>query len=347
MILIINACTTGSKKSTDVVQKKPNKILLSSASDILQWINKQKKENKNTEKNSQKNVSKSADELFSNKKYSVLIQNFLQKKPENFHTEQLLIRSLLVQNKIDLAKKRLENLKNNQEKTTKKNKKIINYLTIFIHLKVQQYKRAKQKTQKHLKSYPFDDYGLFLLSQIYLCTRNFIGVEYILKVWKEEKPLSRPLRRLVIGLLFQQNGKDEKAKTIFTQLQTAHPSTFLLTKLGLLAFKQKHYKASRKVFVKILKQDPYHEEAFLGLAETEKALGNTEDAKKYLQKTLKINPFNFYARLELGILSMEVFQEYLEAKRLFLEVTESSIVANPLKKIASAYLLELSNRGWK
>jgi choline-sulfatase len=101
---------------------------------------------------------------------------------------------------------------------------------------------------------------------------------------------------------FQQNQND-KAEALLTEVQHKDPQIYVIPfLLGEAALKQQNWQIAADEFQRCLQLNPNFDNAMTGMARALVKLDRAEDARIWLNKALQINPHNYRALYEVGLL---------------------------------------------
>lgn len=107
---------------------------------------------------------------------------------------------------------------------------------------------------------------------------------------------------LKAGDAFQLN-EDDRADALLQQVQEKDPRIYVIPfMLGESALRRENWQEAVDQLQRCLALNPNFDNAMTGMARALTRLGRTDEAKTWLQKTLQINPQNYRAWYEIGLL---------------------------------------------
>jgi arylsulfatase A-like enzyme/Flp pilus assembly protein TadD len=97
--------------------------------------------------------------------------------------------------------------------------------------------------------------------------------------------------------------EDDRADALLQQVQEKDPQIYVIPfMLGESALRRENWQEAVDQLQRCLALNPNFDNAMIGLARALTRLGRTDEAKTWLQKTLQINPQNYRAWYEIGLL---------------------------------------------
>jgi len=100
-----------------------------------------------------------------------------------------------------------------------------------------------------------------------------------------------------------QRGEDDRAEALLTDIQQKDPQIYVIPfLLGESALRRQEWTKATEELSRCLALNPNFDNAMTGLAQALAKLGRAGEAKDWLQKALQINPENYRAWYQLGLL---------------------------------------------
>lgn len=119
-----------------------------------------------------------------------------------------------------------------------------------------------------------------------------------------------------IGCLYEQNGYLDKAKSYHEHALTLKEDILPLFRLGEIYFKNEEYKQAREYFQKVIKLDPYHEQAMLNLANIAGQEENKAEELHYLMEAFCLNPYCISVEAAIGLMDeLSMLEDFLQRFR--------------------------------
>ena len=104
---------------------------------------------------------------------------------------------------------------------------------------------------------------------------------------------------------FQRN-QDDQAEALLNEVQQKDPQIYVIPfMLGESALRQQNWEGAAEKLQRCLALNPNFDNAMTGLARALAKLGRVNEAKNWLQKALQINPENYRAWYQVGLLDAE------------------------------------------
>ena len=100
-----------------------------------------------------------------------------------------------------------------------------------------------------------------------------------------------------------QRGQDDQAEALLTEVEQKDPQLYVIPfMLGESALRRENWGAAAEQLQRCLTLNPNFDNAMTGLARALAKLGRTDEARNWLQKALQINPENYRALYQMGLL---------------------------------------------
>ncbi len=100
-----------------------------------------------------------------------------------------------------------------------------------------------------------------------------------------------------------QRGRDDQAETLLTQVEQKDPQLYVIPfMLGESSLRREKWNTAAEQLQRCLTLNPNFDNAMTGLARALAKVGRTDEARTWLQKALQINPENYRAWYQLGLL---------------------------------------------
>ncbi len=107
-----------------------------------------------------------------------------------------------------------------------------------------------------------------------------------------------------------QRGQDDQAEAILTEVEQKDPQLYVIPfMLGESSLRRENFRAAAEQLQRSLTLNPNFDNAMTGLARALAKLGRTDEARTWLQKALQINPENYRAWYQVGLLDAQTTKD--------------------------------------
>lgn len=107
-------------------------------------------------------------------------------------------------------------------------------------------------------------------------------------------------------LIYTEMGQIEKARSIIKDAQKSDPGNIALIQAEAnIALQMEDMKTYNELMQKIIKTDPNNPDIYYNLGVSSASIGDTENAKKYYEQALRIDPKNTNSKINLAVLILD------------------------------------------
>ena len=123
----------------------------------------------------------------------------------------------------------------------------------------------------------------------------------------------RPVILRDLGLIYIEKGKIDEAKQLIADARKADPNNVgLIRAEANIALQMDDMKTYNELMQKVIASDPDNPEIYYNLGVSSASIGDAENAKKYYEQALKLDPNFHNAQVNLAVLILEREQSIIE-----------------------------------